>query len=313
MQAIGIDIGYGNVKVNNGGEYFCFPSIVGNYQENISIGFDYGTLESVEVAGEKFLVGESAHRYSSRHYNSRSRDWIESVPFKVLLKHALARGDVSGEAFITTGLPVDFRSDKERLATVVREVAEQSGVTAHVYVLPQPVGTFLSLLFDERGSVLDSGLASSRVGILDIGYYTTDLVTIDAMTVVERQLASFRNGVSTALEVIRRDLADIYKLQIDIRRVEDAVRRGRLTIYGEEQNINVISAKRLGQLEAEIKAQTQTIWGNAADLDRVILTGGGAALLSPYLDLYRHATVTRNAAEANAAGFYRNSLRRSRS
>ena len=310
MQAIGIDIGYGNVKVNTGGSAFNFPSIVGNFQENISIGFDHGKLECVEVDGEKFLVGESAMRHSTRHFTSRSRDWIETTHYKALLKHAMAKGGVTGEAAITTGLPVGFRADKDRLGTIVMEVAEQSGVNARVYVLPQPVGAFFSLLFDDRGSVLDHRLASSRVGILDIGYFTTDLLTIDGMSVVEGQLASFKNGVSTALEVIRQDLADKYKLQLDIRRVEEAVRRGKVSVYGEGKDITAIIAKRLGELEAEIQAQAQTIWGNAADLDRVILAGGGAAMLSPYLKLYRHATVIRNAAEANATGFHRNSFRR---
>lgn len=312
MQAIGIDIGYGNVKVSRGDSSFCFPSIVGNYRENISIGFEYSALECVEVDNETFLVGESALRHSTRHFTTLSRDWIETIHYKALLKHALARSGVTGEAVITTGLPVDFRADKEQLTAIVMQVAEQADVNARVYVLPQPVGAFFSLLFDDRGSVLDHRLASSRVGILDIGFFTTDLLTIDSMNVVEGQLASFKNGVSTALEIMRQDLADKYKLQLDIRRVEEAVRRGKVAIFGEDQDITSISAKRLGELEAEIQAQTQTIWGNAADLDRVILTGGGAAMLSPYLNLYRHATVIRNAAEANAAGFYRNSFRRAR-
>lgn len=310
--AIGIDIGYGNTKVNTGGTVFSFPSIVGNFQESVSIGFDRGTLECVEIDGEKFLIGESARRHSSRHYTSRSRDWIGTIHYRALLKHALKKCNATGEAIITTGLPVDFRADKERLTAIVKDVALKCGVNAFVHVLPQPVGAFFSLLFDEKGSVLESRLASSRVGILDIGFFTTDLLTIDGMSVVEKQLASFENGVSTALEAIRQDLADTYKLQLDIRRTDEVVRRGKVSVYGEEKDITAISGKRLGELETEIQAQAQTIWGNAADLDRVILSGGGATMLSPYLNLYRHATVIRNAAEANAAGFYRNSFRRAR-
>jgi plasmid segregation protein ParM len=312
MQAIGIDIGYGNVKVNTGERSFSFPSIVGNYQESVSIGFDRNVLECVEIDGEKFLIGESAKRHSSRHFTSRSRDWIETIHYKALLKHALVKCGVSGAAVITTGLPVDFMGDKERLAAIVKDVASKVEVNASVHVLPQPVGAFFSLLFDEKGSVLEAQLASSRVGILDIGYFTTDLLTIASLTVVEKQLASFENGVSTALEAIRQDLADTFKLQLDIRRTEEAVRRGKVTVFGEERDITAMCGKWLRELEGEIQAHAQTIWGNAADLDRVILSGGGAAMLSPYLNLYRHATVIRNAADANAAGFHRNSFRRAR-
>lgn len=313
MQAIGIDIGYGNTKVNTGTEVYSFPSIVGNYQESVSIGFDRGTLEVVDMDGETFLIGESAKRHSSRHFTSRTRDWIGTIHYRALLKHALKKAKASSQAVITTGLPVDFRSDKDRLAAIVTEVAAQAGINASVFVLPQPVGAFFSLLFDQDGAVLDGRLASSRVGILDVGFYTTDLMTIDGMSVVEKQIASFPSGVSTALEAIRQDLAETHKLQLDIRRAEEAVRRGKVAVFGEEQDITPIIARRLQELEAEIEGQAKTIWGNAADLDRVILAGGGAAMLAPYLNLYRHATVLRNPAEANAAGFHRNSFRRARS
>lgn len=312
MQAIGIDIGYGRTKVNTGSEAFSFPSIVGNYQESVSIGFDRGNLEVVEIEGETFLVGESAKRHSSRHFTSRSRDWISTIHYRALLKHSLVKAGATRPAVITTGLPVEFRSDKDRLAAIVTDVAAKAGITASVYVLPQPVGAFFSLLFDQNGAVLDGRLASSRVGILDVGFYTTDLMTIDGMSVVEKQIASFPNGVSTALEAIRQDLAEVHNLQLDIRRTEEAVRRGKVAIFGEEQDISPIIARRLRELETEIEGQAKTVWGNAADLDRVILAGGGAAMLAPYLNLYRHATVLRNPADANAAGFHRNSFRRAR-
>jgi len=313
MQPIGIDIGYGNVKFHTVGTSGSFPALVGNYQENLSIGLDRGTLENVEIGGEKFLVGESAKKHSSRIYTTRCRDWIDTIHYQALLKHALTRAGVPQQAVITTGLPVEYyRTDKERLAAIITDAAVKAGVGATVQVLPQPVGAFFSLLFNEDGSVLDPAMASMRVGILDIGYYTTDLITLDSVTVVEKQLASFENGVSTVLEAIRKDIFDTYKLQLDIHRTEEAVRRGKVQVYGTEQDIRSLTAKRLMELEAEIQAQAQVVWGNGADLDRIVLAGGGAALLAPYLKFYRHATVLRDPAAANAVGFFRNSVRKCR-
>jgi plasmid segregation protein ParM len=315
MQAIGIDIGYGYTKINTGARVESYPSIVGNCEENrISIGFERHLPEMIEIDGEKFLVGESAKRYSSRNYQVRDRNWINTKPYRVLAKHSLARSGVKGEAVITTGLPVAYhQADKERLARIIQDLARESGIVASVHVLPQPAGSFFSLLFDEKGEILDSRLASQRVGVLDVGFYTTDLITVDGLQTVDKQVATIESGVSTALEAIRRDITDAYNLNdLYLYRVEEAVRRRKISVFGEDQDISKIVGNRLRELEAEIEAQAQTIWGNGADLDRVILAGGGAEMLSPYLNLYRHATVLRDAAAANAAGFYRHSMRKAK-
>ncbi len=186
------------------------------------------------------------------------------------MKHGLSRCGIQGEAIITTGLPVAYHlADKERLAQIIQNVARESGIEATVHVLPQPAGAFFSLLFDERGGILDARLASQRIGVLDIGYFTTDLITVDGLQVVDKQIASIESGVSTALEAIRRDITDKYHLNLDLYRTEEAVKRRKVSVFGEDQDISGIVSTRLRELEAEIEAQAQTIWGNGADLDRV--------------------------------------------
>ena len=319
MRVIGIDVGYGQTKYvfgDMGGKLSSgsFRSLVGNYVEGVALnGFrEQQAAQVLEIVGEKYLVGDTAAKHSTRQYTSRDRDWISSVAYEVLFRHALAQCQItdSDDLVITTGLPVSYyKTDKDKLANRVKAIA---GEQARVYVIPQPVGAFFSLLFDESGYVFDERLSSQRIGVLDIGFYTTDLLTIDGLDVVDRQIGSFENGVSTALEAIRQDIMEIYGLKLDLRRTEDTVRRGTVTVFGEDKDINAIVSKRLKELEAEIEAGARTIWNNAADLDKVILAGGGAEMLRPYLHLYRHATVISQAAMANAAGYARFSIRQGR-
>ena len=319
MRVIGIDVGYGATKHISGelgGKLSSgsFRSLVGNYVEGVALnGFrEQQAAQVVEIGDEKYLVGDAAAKHSTRQYTSRDRDWISSVAYEALVRHALAQCQVvdGEELVITTGLPVSYyKADKEKLTAKVRSI---TGENAKVFVIPQPVGAFFSLLFDEAGYVFDERLSSQRIGVLDIGFYTTDLLTIDGLDVVDRQIGSFENGVSTALEAIKQDIMDIHGLKLDLRRAEDAVRRGTVTVFGEDKDISAIVSKRLKELEAEIEAGARTVWNNAADLDKVILSGGGAEMLRPYLHLYRHATVIGQAALANAAGYSRFSIRQAR-
>lgn len=314
MRAAGIDIGYGNVKVVTDSCWGSFPSLVGNFEEGINIP-DFGgrPLEAVDLGEEKFLIGESARKHSTRLYSSRDRGWIGGKAYKALVKFAIQKcGLRAGEmAAITTGLPAAyFKADKDLLAALITDVAEEVGITARVSILPQPMGAFFSQFFDEKGHVLDERLAAGRVGVLDVGYYTTDLVTLDHLDIVDKQLGSIESGVSTALEAIKRDLYDAWQVNLDLHRTEEAVRKGKVTVFGEELDISGIRDQRLKELAGEIESHARTIWGNGADLGRVLLAGGGAALLSGHLDIYRHAKIVRDPAFAIASGFFRHAIRK---
>lgn len=314
MKAAGIDIGYGNTKIVLNTTLDSFPSLVGNFEEGITIPeFRGRPFESVEIEGERFLIGESARKHSTRIYSSRDRGWIGSKAYRALAKFALIKAGLSrGETVaITTGLPAAYyKQDKDMLSSLITDIAEEAGITIRAAVIPQPMGAFFSQFFDEKGHVLDDRLASGRVGVLDVGYYTTDLVTLDHLDIVDRQIASIECGVSTALEAIKRDLYDAWQINLDLHRVEEAVRRGKVMVFGEERDITKNRNQRLRELAGEIEGQAKTVWGNAADMDRILLAGGGAALLVDYLVFYRHAKVVRDPAFAIAHGYFRHAVRK---
>ncbi len=317
-KGIGIDIGYGYTKiVSDDGNRMMIPisfqSVVGTYEEGIQVeGLKNSANEIVSVAGQRFLIGFSALKHSNRIMNSRERGWIGSVSYKALLKYALRRIDVNSKNLvIASGLPANFyKTDKEKLANLIREFAQGYCINLTVKVIPQPLGSFFSLLFDRSGTVATPELASEKVGILDIGFYTTDLITVTELEVVEKQVDSFENGMSTAFSAIAKDIEDSYGMRPDLYQTERAAIKGSLKVFGIEKDIRVIVQKRLTELSQEITAKAKTIWKNAADLDRVILTGGGASLLKPYLNnLYRHSTFIPESQFANAIGYYKLSQR----
>ena len=309
---IGIDIGYGHVKVVSDGVRRKMPALVGNYIEKLDIGFgrDMG-LETAVVGGEKYLVGESA-KHSPNQYTSRDPNWINSPAYRALNVNVMSRFIGTVIATITTGLPVGYyRRDKAKVATILTEVVDSLNLSAKVNVLPQPAGAFFAELLDEHGHINKENLASEKVGVLDIGYYTSDFLTFDRLQISQDKLASTPNGISKALETIKRDLEEKFQLEdTPLTVVEEATRTRVIRTFGKVQDISGIVDKRLKELADEILMQAKTLWGTGIHLDRVLLAGGGAAMLSEYLTRYSvHSTVVRNPDFAIAEGFYRFSKR----
>lgn len=314
-KCIGIDVGYGFTKVitdsEEGDRRSIFPSVVGNCEDE-QLDFDglkSSSMDAVEIDGQKLLVGRSALKHSMRLYNAREKDWIGSPAYKGLMKYAIQAVEPDGiKLTIVSGLPVSYyKADRMDLANLIREISTKEALTVAVKVIPQPLGSFFSLLFDNAGEVRSEELMTARVGVLDIGFYTSDLLTVDNLEPVAKQVASFENGVAGTLESIARDIeeAHAHDLKLDPHGTEEAVRRGTIKAYGEVHDIMDISNRRLAELAAEIHAKAKTVWKSAADIDKVLLSGGGAALLKDHLELYRHSLVIEEPQFANAIGYYR--------
>jgi len=310
---IGIDIGYGYTKIvtDNGNGMvtpISFPSVVGTYEDCLQIdGIKKTDVQLTEIENQRLLIGNSALKHSKRKFNSREKNWIDSIAYRALLKHAIALTEPNSvNLTVVTGLPVSFyKSDKEKLINLIRAIVQDYCLSLTVKVIPQPLGAFFNLLFNDSGIVQDTVLPSQKIGVLDIGFYTTDLITVDGLEIVEKQIDSLENGVSTALEAISRDIENLYGIRPDLHKTEQAVKEGCIKAFGTEKDISPIIKQRLQELEIEIEAKAKTIWKSGGDIDKVILSGGGAALLRPYLNLYPHATVIENAQFANAKGYYR--------
>jgi PRTRC genetic system protein D len=316
-KCIGIDVGYGYTKVVSdtveGLGKTQLPSVVGNFEDRIATieGLKPSSLDLVEIDGQKLLVGNSALKHSARIFNAREKDWIGSMAYRALMKNGIHQTNLSSISIvITSGLPVSYyKADRAKLTNLIREVAKGDAITTKIKVIPQPLGSFFKLLFDNNGEVQNEGLVTARIGVLDIGFYTSDILTIDNLEPVEKQIASFENGVAGTLEAISKDIEDRYDLRQDIHKTEETLRKGSLRAYGVDHDIAGMAKQRLTELATEIEAHVKTVWKSAADIDQVLLTGGGAALLKDYLNFYRHATVIEDAQFANAEGYYKYSRR----
>ncbi len=217
-----------------------------------------------------------------------------------------------------TGLPVAYYGDAHALAQhllgthhILLEGGSLTVDVVDVLVVPQPFGALLSLLLDERGRTQTASLdlVEGKVGVLDIGSTTTDLILVEGLQYIEARSGSLEVGVNTALAMLRKLLQDEYRVSYEPHELEQALRRGWLVIDGQKQALNGLLSGQLDPVARAIEAEARTLW-NISTLTRLVLAGGGALALRPWLEpRFSRAVFAPDAALANANGFLRYGLR----
>ncbi len=219
---------------------------------------------------------------------------------------------------VVTGLPVAYYRDafdlSQRLLGAHAILLEGRSLTVDVQdvlVVPQPFGALLSLILDERGHLVTRALdlVEGRVAVLDVGQQTTDLILVEGLEYIEARSGSIEVGVSTAVDMIRKVLLDDYRVTYEPHEVEQALRRGWLVVDGKKRPLDGLASERLDPVARAIEAQARTLW-NLSTLTALVLAGGGALALRPWLEpRFAQAIYAPDAAMANAVGFLRYGLR----
>mgnify|MGYP001424556118 CR=1 FL=1 len=326
---IGLDVGYGLTKaVSDNGKSVCFESRVApaefiRFQANIGAKVSVNGLTIHDNEEGPLWVGELASKQGrpGAVRSPRDRNRVNDPITTHLADAAFAMllpGREDAYVRVVTGLPVAFYRDafdlSQHLLGTHHILLEGSSLTVEVedvLVVPQPFGALLSLILDERGMMKTASidLVEGKVGVLDIGSYTTDMIMVEGLEYIEARSGSIEVGVSTAIDMIRKVLQDEHRVSYEPHELEQAMRRGWLVIDGQKHSLNGLASGHLDPIARAIEAQARTLW-NISTLTGMVLAGGGALALKPWLEpRFQQAVFAPNAAMANAAGFLRYGLR----
>jgi len=221
---------------------------------------------------------------------------------------------------VVTGLPVAFYSaDKDALRDrflghhrVAREGRRaQTFQVSECRVIPQPFGTLLAATLADRGRVVDQALATGSVGVVDVGGKTTNLLSLNRLSEISRETASVGVGAWDAVRAVLSWLAEHYPGLEDLRphQVVDAVISRQVKYYGEQVSLTAVVEDVLEPMADQVLAEATRLWNGGATLDAILVSGGGALLLGPYISRhFRHARVVDEPVFANALGFWRYAL-----
>lgn len=310
MYRMGVDVGYGYCKaVAPGGKRILFPSLVapdsGRRGWQLLGGEDSRVPYVVRLSGGDFAgsyaVGEAALQRESAVRAWDTREQATHRNSLVLLFTAAAALGAVGDVELGIGTPLEiYGAAREEVSQVIQKaacrVSLDGGAPAQVafrrvWVFPQAGGAYLNLLLGQDGQVKNPQLLGRTVGVIDVGYRTTDLLMLvrgkggaavpdpDLSTTVDQGISEVYHHVWMALQAR-------LGVPVDLLWVERAFmwHGGALTFRGQALDLEPDAQAARESLAALVEARVKQLWGSALDLaEHVILTGGGGKELFPYL------------------------------
>jgi plasmid segregation protein ParM len=311
----GFDLGYNATKVICDERRVMFPSAVGTPDK---ARFSLNASTSIVLLHPNHVqVGEGAISQSRFLHRREDRSWIESPEWYSLFLAAATEltPATRAELRIVTGLPVAFYDDHlvvyDRLLGTHRAQREgrhaQTFQVSHCRVIPQPFGALLAVTLNDRGRIVDQDLANGTVGIIDVGGKTCNLLSVLELSEVSRETASVNRGGWDAVRAVRDWLAThCPELELRDHRIAEAIIARRLRYYGETIDLTDVVDETLEPLAQQIIGEATQLWNGGAGLDAILVSGGGALLLGPYIQRhFCHARVTEDPVFANALGYWR--------
>ena len=301
MEIVGIDVGFGFTKAYNGKNSVIFKSLIGDaadIQFKASLG-DANTTSNLHITlnDKAYFLGNYAELQSNIPEFTLDQEKLIEDFIKILAITAAGLcTKTTGPIHVVTGLPVGYlKRDTRRLKEMIRGTHE---ITYHnqngqddtrkinidkVHVIPQPIGSIFNLIFDEKGKITDRALAGSKLGVVDIGFKTTDVSIFDHLQYIERGSTTMDAGISKCFSVIANKLRQESNINIELYRIFKFVESGMIKIKGKEYNIANLKKRVYTTSASAIAEDLNRLWENDWDIDSIVLSGGGSVPLAEYL------------------------------
>ena len=287
--AVAADLGRGISKIVCNNQRVSFQSILGEARktsfggimgEGVTLNGSavvvehprYGTL--VREVG-KDALGQSDAHWSPRFREQRPEDLIP------LLSQGLRELGVFGDTVLCVGTPAQFYDVQRGVAQELFQgkwvVAGSKVNVTQVVVLPQPVGAAWHLAVDGNGHIRPGGkeVIKGRVGILDIGEYTTDACVLDKMRYQAARVVTLEVGVGKLKEALAVYLTG-RGYPVMPHQIDTALRARNVVLGGQKVDLESLIKEATALYIRPILTEVAAAWPDREEYDRIIVCGGGA-------------------------------------
>ncbi|MFC5591705.1 hypothetical protein ACFPRA_22725 [Sporosarcina soli] len=337
MLNVAVDLGYGFVKaISSSGKRIIFPSLVGKgYDRGITniLGDTPNDLSNMHISilNEEYFIGELANesRSLSRIFE---RERFNHVYTHILLNTAiqLVTEGRGGSVNLSTGLPLDFyqaqaKNFQSSITGVQSQIEWKSGPVVdgarqvnieRALVFPQGASAIFSALINHDGKYTYPQFMSqgSLIGLIDIGFRTTDFVVVEIQengSFIPK--AKLSGTVDDGVNNLYRDIRQAYKTQtggadLSEHYISRILKDGKLTYKGNQIDFSHIIQSSKRSIATNIVDRLKNVWAEESDLfDSIFLAGGGGELFEPYIQPHfdnRLLKITESQF-ANAIGYLR--------
>jgi hypothetical protein len=307
-----------------------FPNLVATDRNNILRDFNGFTSKEpliIEIEDQRWAVGDSAADISRTPRAQVGYARYDSPDFKALVAGLLGEMYPSrgGTIALTFSLPVDGFG---QAAKQIRRLAGTWDITVKgrklsfdlpsdlMTPVPEAFGSVCYFMLSDDGTrIVDLELAESRVAVIDIGGYTTDVLTFRELSLTPTY-GSVERGVLQVREDVNREIKHRFnRHDLDPRDVDNIMKPDKVGKYyyrhaGVLEDVTSIVEEAVWELTTGVLNVWTNQLRNGVDFDAVIFTGGGAPLIRPFLEQHiNHGNVLRvddrHAHLANAIGAWR--------
>ncbi len=301
MEIVGIDVGFGFTKAYNGKTEVIIKSIIGDATEiqfHSSIGDNLAASNlHITLNDKSYFLGDYAELQSNIRDYTLDQDKLISNFVKIL---AVSAAGLCSEArepmYVVSGLPVGFlRRDTKRFKDVLlgdhkitfhhrggKDITKTVSI-AKVHIIPQPIGSVFNLIFNDTGKIINKELSMQKLGVMDIGFKTTDFSIFDRLQYIERGSSTLDVGISKCFTVIANKLKQESNINLELYRMFKFIDSGSIKIKGKEYNITNLKKRVYKHFSSAITSDLARLWADDWDLDSILLSGGGSLELAEYL------------------------------
>jgi hypothetical protein len=327
------DLGNGFAKSRTAQHIAVFQSVIAQVGTSIDFKTGYGSEDFIiEYNGKVYAIGEdTVRRMGLVPVTIQDRSRIEVLGFYLPLFAAAMAATVkkSAEVHPVMSLPpgayVDRDDMKRRLAgehvvgVFTKEGKKNLRFTvpeANIRVIPEGMGAICSLVLNEDGR--DDGkseLFRQTVGVVDGGTYTTDLLGFDKLALMQSATRSYPMGLNM---IHRRIQSYAASIAVDLleHELDPALQNGYIMKGGKRIPIGNEIDAAVREIAVAVDGYIRSLWRGANNMEVIILTGGLAPWIYPYLfDAFGDRVILAdrdNPHFSNCEGGYRYGLLRER-
>ncbi|MBB3105471.1 ParM/StbA family protein [Azomonas macrocytogenes] len=323
MFALGLDIGYSNLKLAFGEkgsspQTLALPAGAGPLEllpQRLNGGVAQDVIQ-VTVNDQKWVAGVEPERLQGWD-RELHLDYPNSHSYRALFYAGLLLTERERIDVLITGLPVNQYFDAERRKTLIERLKGEHAITPKrtvtvesVIVIPQPAGAYMDVVNSQAGEPLLEILQEGRTIVIDPGFFSVDWVALEQGEIRDKSSGTSLKAMSMLLEEINRLIQEDHGACPGVDKLEKAIRAGKreLILLGQ----SVPFQEYFDQASRKVAANAlipmrRSMREDGVQTDIVLLAGGGAeAYRSAAQEIFpnSHLVVSDDAVLANARGFW---------
>lgn len=284
---IGLDVGRSSVKIvarSTDGQrtQIDFPSAFCRaFSMTDASAMARAELDTVRVRSTDYFVGHTAIiQGRDDMLGGLTDEWATRPEHVALILSGLKRLEAQGlkdasSSLIVVGLPARLFASQRKVYQLA--VAEHLP-NAQIKVVPQSMGPYYTMLFDEEGASLD-GFDDSSWAFVEVGQFTTDFALVDRGHVVDRGFDSC-DGMRVAAEQLERILMDELKAKVTLAEATGLLANPMLRSFGKQIDVTEQVRRASEILAQSIANKAGQLFGDSArSLSGIRVAGGGAPLI----------------------------------